>query len=284
MAERKREKTVKAEKSIGGFTLIELLVVIAIIALLMAIITPALKKAKKHARRSICASNLHQWGLVHVSYSNDHGTILETTAVGWGRYPIFAAVDRSERCVVNSDSCFSFPALDGYVPGMDLINRKIGNIFYCPETKEPFGKLIEGDWSVRDYATLPYAYFAKVNNWEKTLDLDIFNQISNQRAAKEICDKSLSSSKLLMADILYHQYLGGWTYNHGINGPAYHTFFGEVGHVDYGPPQFEGINQLFGDGSVKWKSSNKYDVELLNDWNDTSLSYIISTNGDRCYW
>ncbi|MEN6306255.1 MAG: prepilin-type N-terminal cleavage/methylation domain-containing protein [Anaerohalosphaeraceae bacterium] len=56
-----------------GFTLIELLVVIAIIALLMAIITPALRKAKESARLMLCANNQHQTlvGVFSYSSSND---------------------------------------------------------------------------------------------------------------------------------------------------------------------------------------------------------------------
>lgn len=56
-----------------GFTLIELLVVIAIIALLLSIILPALREAKEQAKAIICKSNLHQWGIVFLMYTNDNG-------------------------------------------------------------------------------------------------------------------------------------------------------------------------------------------------------------------
>lgn len=55
-----------------GFTLIELLVVIAIIALLLSIVMPALKKAKRQAQAIICRSNLKQWGLVFFLYTEDN--------------------------------------------------------------------------------------------------------------------------------------------------------------------------------------------------------------------
>lgn len=60
----------------NGFTLIELLVVIAIIAMLLAIISPALRKAKDAARVMICASNQHQCLVGVMSYmsSNDGKT------------------------------------------------------------------------------------------------------------------------------------------------------------------------------------------------------------------
>jgi len=55
-----------------GFTLIELLVVIAIIALLMAILMPALGRVRNQAKATACQANLHQWGLVWSAYANDH--------------------------------------------------------------------------------------------------------------------------------------------------------------------------------------------------------------------
>jgi len=55
-----------------AFTLIELLVVIAIIALLIALLTPALQTARKMAQGALCLSNLHQTGSAIFSYSEDN--------------------------------------------------------------------------------------------------------------------------------------------------------------------------------------------------------------------
>ena len=71
-----------------GFTLIELLVVIAIIAMLLAILMPALGMVKEKAKSVVCRTNLHQWGLCYQLYSNDYdgkfptfvgGTVGQTT-------------------------------------------------------------------------------------------------------------------------------------------------------------------------------------------------------------
>lgn len=55
-----------------GFTLIELLVVIAIIALLLSIVTPALKKAKDYSKRVICTSGVRQMGIALRTYANQN--------------------------------------------------------------------------------------------------------------------------------------------------------------------------------------------------------------------
>jgi prepilin-type N-terminal cleavage/methylation domain-containing protein/prepilin-type processing-associated H-X9-DG protein len=96
----------------AAFTLIELLVVIAIIAILAAMLLPALARAKDQAKKAKCLSNLHQVGITMAMYTGDNHDRFPFSGASWPQLPF-----------VDLLKLYS-----PYIPN----RTNNGNFFFCP--------------------------------------------------------------------------------------------------------------------------------------------------------
>lgn len=134
-----------------AFTLIELLVVIAIIAILAALLLPALAKAKAKAQNITCLNNMKQWGLAFRMYADDFGD----------QVPEEGNTGSSITDPLNADAWYN--AVPPYIKSHSLSNLYQGlktppvpsskSIFSCPTAPAPNGA------PYSDPLNVAFAYF-----------------------------------------------------------------------------------------------------------------------------
>jgi len=120
----------------GAFTLVELLATLAVIAVLAALLLPALGRARDKARAAQCVSNLRQWGLTFPMYADDYGGFLPRRGQG---VQTLALITRPDDWFNALPPYFDLPPYQQLVAESKKPAARQQSVFVCPDATDPGG-------------------------------------------------------------------------------------------------------------------------------------------------
>ena len=256
-----------------AFTLVELLVVIGIIALLIAILLPALSRARESANRVKCAANLRSLGQACHAFANDHRGVFpmayNQTAVSSGSYR-FPAVIGNDDADMDNDLWKT----KGVPFGTFLEYGTAEKSWLCPSAADNIryydGTGASAVWGPVVWTDYMYVGGLLTTNVGKSV------QRWNECQPATKTNDSNSSQRTLAADMVFFTGGPGWQWD------AIHARY-DINHRESAHtkrPSFQNI--LYGDGHVEGKGASWYPQDLSTS--NYSFAHAGSGLGGFMYW
>jgi len=257
-----------------GFTLVELLVVIGIIAVLVAMLLPALNKARYSANLVTCSSNLRQYGMALATYAADWQQAMPL-GYYWG--DVF---QNAEMATGNGREA------DGVTPLRTLMAQSLmddhlmtsSQPFYCPLADAALFQFNtpSNPWPLKNqYESLGYGVRPLLNTWPSTNPGPLYIDVKDGYGLEGVHYPSaypkvtrFHSYIALAADVM-----PCWL-NLSQNGVGY----ANPGHIN------QGVNVYFVDGSVQWIPAIAYENDYQYGASSVSGNWYDTWAGSSGTW